>query len=261
MDERAAGLSLGELGGARERLGRVGRLLVDRRRRSPATAATLSALAPCHMHDERVDPFERRAVRDAPAACVPGRDGDHAALALLGRQRRELREDSARLERAGALEELGLQEDVRAGLPRERRRAEHRRAVERGRRSTRRGERARSVDVLAGTSDSDAGLTTHRRPTSGCTRARSPPSGRASGRPPLAVIGAALDAVRRASPRPSTSVALGLRRRRARTPAPGTCAPRPRRPPRHLASARGCGSARRRASCFRTGRRSRACRR
>ena len=57
---------------------------------------------------------------------VPGRDPDHAARLLLRAQRGELVQHSARLERAGLLEELGLQPDLVA----ERARGERRRPVD-----------------------------------------------------------------------------------------------------------------------------------
>ena len=92
----------------------------------PASAASRSTAAPyprvgrhlrgarARVHDdEAVDPFRGRAPGER-LRVVAGRDPDHAARLLLRAQRGELVEDAARLERAGPLEELGLQPDARA---------------------------------------------------------------------------------------------------------------------------------------------------
>ena len=115
-------------------------------------------------HEQRVETFEPGAVRQRLRMVACG-DADHASRALLRRQRAQLVQDAARLERARALEELGLEEH--AGP--ERRRAEDGRAVKRV------ADRlARRADVV----DAD-----HVSLYSG----PEPPSGGVS-RPPLAVI-------------------------------------------------------------------------
>ena len=124
-----------------ERLGGVGGLEVDGRAVAARRRRSSAALAPCHMTTSASMPSTRGAVGER-LRVVAGGDRDHAARLLLRRQRRELVQHAARLERAGALEELGLQEtraDARRGS-----RAERRRAVQppadraRGRRRRRR---------------------------------------------------------------------------------------------------------------------------
>jgi hypothetical protein len=61
---------------------------------------------------------------------ISGRDPDHATRLLLGRQRGELVEHPARLERAGALKELGLQVDGDAELTLQRRRGQRGRPMD-----------------------------------------------------------------------------------------------------------------------------------
>jgi hypothetical protein len=94
----------------------------------------LCAVAPRRLHLERVRraPHEDGA-RDArlarrergPLRGVPGRPGHDPAGLLLVRERRDLVQHSSRLERAGLLEQLGLEMDVCA----ERAAREGRRAV------------------------------------------------------------------------------------------------------------------------------------
>ena len=92
------------------------RLEVDLR---PVGARRLDLLrARALPHDEqRVDALERGAVGER-LCVVSRRDADHAVPLLGLRERGELRQDAARLERARALEELGLQVDGRADLAR-----------------------------------------------------------------------------------------------------------------------------------------------
>ena len=61
-----------------------------------------------------------------PCAWLPDENATTPPGALLGRDRGQLVERAAELERAGALQGLGLEEDARAG-----RRIEHRRGDER----------------------------------------------------------------------------------------------------------------------------------
>jgi hypothetical protein len=127
MDEHAAGLFL-KLAQTLERLGRVRGLEVDRR--AVATRRVDLELVRAPPHDQqRIDACRRSAERDR-LRVVAGRDRDHAPRALLVCQRRKLREHAARLERAGALEELGLEENARARELRELRRVDKRRAHE-----------------------------------------------------------------------------------------------------------------------------------
>jgi len=60
---------------------------------------------------------------------VPCRDRDDAALLLVFGERCELVQHAARLERACALQELGLEQDVRTHLLGKRCRTEHRRSM------------------------------------------------------------------------------------------------------------------------------------
>ena len=123
MDERPTGLA-NVVVEPLERLDGIGRLEVDGR----AVAARRRDLgrARARVHDdEAVDPLERRAPGER-LRVVPGGDPDHAALLLLGRQRGELVQDAARLERARLLEQLRL--EVRPCA--ERARAERRRPVD-----------------------------------------------------------------------------------------------------------------------------------
>src|SRR5438067_3550416 len=113
MYERATGLG-DELAEALERGQRVARLEVNRAAISPRRLDLLLAHALPH-DDQRVHALERGAVRER-LRVVPGRDPDHAARLLLGREQGELVQDTARLERAGALEELGLEVDGQADL-------------------------------------------------------------------------------------------------------------------------------------------------
>ena len=75
--------------------------------------------------DEAVDALQRGAVRKR-LRVVPGRDPDHPGSALVIGQGRELVQGTARLEGAGALEELCFQVDARS----EGRRREHGRPVQ-----------------------------------------------------------------------------------------------------------------------------------
>ena len=109
VDGRAAGL-LDQVVEPRERLRRIGGLEVDlgavaARRRDLRLARALP------HHEQRVEPFDARAPGQR-LRVVPGRDPDHAALALLRRQRGEIRQHAARLEGARALEQLRLERDL-----------------------------------------------------------------------------------------------------------------------------------------------------
>ena len=100
---------------AAERLARVGGLEVD----GGAVAARggdLRLARALPHHEERVELFLRRAPRDR-LGVVTGRDRDDAARLLLVRERGEVVEHAARLERARALEQLGLEEHLRAERP------------------------------------------------------------------------------------------------------------------------------------------------
>ena len=66
-------------------------------------------------------------MRDA-LRVIAGGEGDDAARALLGRDRRELVVGAAELERTGALQCLGLEKHARAGRGIEHRRGNERRA-------------------------------------------------------------------------------------------------------------------------------------
>ena len=160
VHEHPAGRLL-QLAEALEDLGRPRGLLVHRGPVAQGRGTLLLARALPHDH-EAVDPLERAAVRERPGV-VAGRGRDHAARALLGRERRELGEDAARLEAARLLEELGLQERAAAERLPEGLRREEWRPVQAA------GDRGRSRSYI--------------RLYSG----PSPPSGGVS-RPPLAVI-------------------------------------------------------------------------
>ncbi len=87
-------------------------------------AATLSGFAVAHMNDERTPRPPAQPRTRPPGPRSPRTRSTIPARLLLVRQRRELREHPARLERARLLEELGLQEHVRPeGTTRESRRA------------------------------------------------------------------------------------------------------------------------------------------
>ncbi len=105
-----------------ERLARIGRLEIDRG--TVATRRRDLRLAGAAPHDDqRVEAFLRCSPRNR-LRVVTGRDRDDALGLLVVRQRRELRQHPARLERAGALQELGLEECVWPERPaREQRRA------------------------------------------------------------------------------------------------------------------------------------------
>ena len=75
-------------------------------------ASTLRGFAVAPHEDAAGDAVERGRVRGALGG-VAGRPRDDAARLLVCRERRELREHAARLERARALEELGL--EIRLG--------------------------------------------------------------------------------------------------------------------------------------------------
>ena len=88
-----------------------GRLEVDRR--AVCLCGPELDLACALVHDdERVGPLERSAEGERRRV-VSGRRRDHASSLLLGGERGELREYPSGLEGARALEELGLQKDVR----------------------------------------------------------------------------------------------------------------------------------------------------
>src|SRR5687767_7412845 len=127
MDERAPALAPQSFD-ALERLQMIGGLLVDDGAVAPRCRDLERArIAP--GDEQTVDPFARASPRQR-LGVVAGRDGDNAALLLLGRERRQLREDSARLERPGLLEQLRLQECASAESRAERLRRKERRAVE-----------------------------------------------------------------------------------------------------------------------------------
>ena len=102
-----------QLVGAIEGLGRVLGLEVDLGAVGARGGDLLRAGALPH-HDLARDPLQRGAVGDR-LGMVPGRDADHAARLLLVRERGQLGEHAPGLEGAGALEELGLEQDVGAG--------------------------------------------------------------------------------------------------------------------------------------------------
>src|SRR6266545_2975333 len=127
MDERAPALTPQRFH-ALERLQMIGRLLVDGGAVSPRRRDLERArVAP--GDEQAVDPLARAAPGQR-LGVVAGRDGDDAALLLIGRERRQLREDPARLERPGLLEQLRLEESAPAEGRAERLRREERRAVE-----------------------------------------------------------------------------------------------------------------------------------
>ena len=123
MDERPSGLP-DVLVQPLERLDGVRRFDVDLGAVAPRGGDLCLAGARIH-DDEAVDLLQRRAPREG-LGVVAGGDPDHAALLLLRRQRRELVEDAARLERAGLLEQLRLEVRLRP----ERAGAERGRAVD-----------------------------------------------------------------------------------------------------------------------------------
>jgi hypothetical protein len=80
-------------------------------------------------HEECVDPGGGGAPGER-LRVVAGGDRDHAAVALLGGERGQVRQHAAGLEGTCLLEELGLEVDVGAGDRAERLRAEERRSVQ-----------------------------------------------------------------------------------------------------------------------------------
>ena len=129
VDERPAGLL--------DQLGAAGRTPRPARRASRSTVGAVAARGgdllrarARHMTTRQSIPSLRGAVGER-LRVVAGRDPDDTPRACSsGGQRRELVEHAARLERAGALEELGLQERRAPMRSPSVRRAEHRRPVE-----------------------------------------------------------------------------------------------------------------------------------
>src|SRR3954452_2796826 len=152
MDERAPTLRPQFLE-ACERVSRVPRFAVDCRAVAPRSRG-FQVARPLPHDDEAVDLLPCAAIRDRGRR-VARRDGDDSAIPFLGRERRELREDSPRLERARLLEQFRLDESGAAKSLSQGRRPEERR------------------------SQNGAHITRYSGP--------SPPSGGVS-RPPLAVI-------------------------------------------------------------------------
>ena len=145
-----------------------------------ARVASIFCVARALPHDEqRVDPLERGAVGERLRVVARG-DADHAAPLLLGRERGELRQDAARLERAGALEELGLQVDRCADPLAERGRGEDRRAMQPARRSPRARRGRRRVRELSAMER--LGGSPGRRPEPLPASARARPDGGGCGR-------------------------------------------------------------------------------
>ena len=81
-----------------------------------------------HRHHDGRRNFQPLRVIGDRLGVVAGRHRDHAARALGGAQRRELRERAALLERVGDLQVLVFDEHLRAGQRGEFRRRQHRRA-------------------------------------------------------------------------------------------------------------------------------------
>ena len=128
VDERAACL-LDELVEPVECLGRPGRRRGRPRRRSRAWRRPSPAFASAHMTSSASIPSYARS-RRAPARGCRRRSPITPRARSSGVSVASFVEHSAQLERSGALEELGLQRDARAGQLGERRRAEHRCAVQ-----------------------------------------------------------------------------------------------------------------------------------
>ena len=147
VHERAPGV-LDQLLEPVERLARAGRRQVDLGAVRPRRLDLLRARALPH-HDQGGDPFERCAVGER-SGVVAGRDPDHSARLLLRRERGEVGQHAARLERPGALEELGLEVDAGARGLGEQAGGEGRRAVQAARRSPRGRQSTSSSETATG---------------------------------------------------------------------------------------------------------------
>ena len=127
VDEREA-VARGDFAGVRARLGQVGAVQDD-------VGAELAAVGHLDQrrehrhHDGRGNAEQLRVIGDALRVIAGGR-GDHAALALLGRQLQQRVARAALLEAAGALQVVELAVDVRAGELRQRDRLDARRVVD-----------------------------------------------------------------------------------------------------------------------------------
>ena len=113
------------------------------RRRAPRCARAWARRIRRHDDDRRHAEDARR--RRHALRMIAGREGHHAAGALVHRDRRQLVVGAAELERAGALQGLGLEEHARAGE-----RVEHRRRHQRRVQGDVREGAGRGIDIGGG---------------------------------------------------------------------------------------------------------------